>query len=439
MDLVFDFFNNKINLTKNDSIVVGVSAGPDSMCLLNILMNLSKKIGFRIIIAHINHNKREESVEEEQFLKDYCRDNNLIFELKRIEEYSSDNFHKFARDFRYNFYKDLISKYNASYLMTAHHGDDLVETILMRLVRGSTMYGYHGISLVSKMEDYLIVRPLLFLTKEDIMLFNDSNNIPYRIDSSNFSDKYTRNRYRKQVLPFLKEENENVHLKFLKFSNMLEESNNYIEKEVDIAYNNTYKDGSLNIFSFKNYDLFIQKLVLERVFSNIYDDLSELNDKHIELVLDLIRKNKSGSMLSLPNSFMCIVDYHYLKIKKVENGTNNSFCFELKDGLELPNGMKFINLTNKENGNDTLHLSSLDITLPLYVRNRQDGDYIELKGSGHKKVKDIFIDYKISKLERDSYPVVVDSNGVIVWIPKLKKSKYDSQNDKKCDIIFKCL
>ena len=69
----------------------------------------------------------------------------------------------------------------------------------------------------------------------------------------------------------------------------------------------------------------------------------------------------------------------------------------------------------------------------------QDGDYIELKGSGHKKVKDIFIDYKISKLERDSYPVVVDSNGVIVWIPKLKKSKYDSQNDKKCDIIFKCL
>ena len=220
---------------------------------------------------------------------------------------------------------------------------------------------------------------------------------------------------------------------------MIEESNNYIEKEVDIAYNNTYKDGSLNIFSFKNYDLFIQKLVLERVFSNIYDDLSELNDKHIELVLDLIRKNKSGSMLSLPNSFMCIVDYNYLKIKKVENGTNNSFCFELKDGLELPNGMKFMNLTNKENGNDTLHLSSLDVTLPLYVRNRQDGDYIELKGSGHKKVKDVFIDYKISKLERDSYPVVVDSNGVIVWIPKLKKSKYDSQNDKMCDIIFKCL
>ena len=138
MDLVFDFLNNRIKLNRSDTIVIGVSGGPDSMCLLHILMELNKKIGFRIVIAHINHKKRIESDEEEQFLKLYAKDNNLIFESCDFKSLKNDNFHKLAREFRYNFYKELVDKYNASYLMTAHHGDDLTETILIRLVRGSS-------------------------------------------------------------------------------------------------------------------------------------------------------------------------------------------------------------------------------------------------------------------------------------------------------------
>jgi len=437
MDLVLEFLN-KLKINKNDSVVIGVSAGPDSMCLLDILEKLQNKIGFRIIVAHVNHNKREESVEEEEFLKNYCLDRNIIFESMKIESYSHDNFHKVARNIRYKFFKDLIDKYGASYLFTAHHGDDLMETILMRLTRGSSFSGYHGISLIANMDTYLIVRPLLYLTKEDINLYNESNNIPYRIDKSNFSDKYTRNRYRMNVLPFLKEENENVHLKFLKFSTLLEDANNYIEKVVDIAYNNIYKDSSLEIFSFLEYDLFIQKLIIEKFLLTVYSDLSELRDKHIELILDLVGKNKSGSMLNLPDNFICFIEYGYLKVKK--NLDNSSYKIELKDGLILENGMKFVKILEEENGNDTIHLDSSSVLLPLYVRNKKEGDYIELKGmSGKKRVSDIFIDMKIPKLERASYPVVVDSLDRIVWIPKLKKSKYDGQNGKKCDIMFKCL
>ena len=121
--------------------------------------------------------------------------------------------------------------------------------------------------------------------------------------------------------------------------------------------------------------------------------------------------------------------------------TNNKFDYkyELKDGLVLENGFKFTTNVLLENGNDTLHINSSDVKMPLYVRNRKDGDFIELKGSGKRKIKDIFIDYKIKKEERDNYPIVVDSLDRVIWIPKLKKSKYDVQNRELCDIIFKCL
>ena len=137
MDSVKDFLINKINLSKKDIIVVGVSAGPDSMALLYILNELRKDIGFKIIVAHVNHNVRHESYEEADFLKKYCEDNDDIFEMMIINKYGDDNFHNEARNIRYNFYESLIKKYHANYLMTGHHADDLMETILMRIVLGS--------------------------------------------------------------------------------------------------------------------------------------------------------------------------------------------------------------------------------------------------------------------------------------------------------------
>ena len=187
------------------------------------------------------------------------------------------------------------------------------------------------------------------------------------------------------------------------------------------------------------YDIFIQKLVLQKVLSNFYEDLSNVNNKHILLILEQIKKRKTGNVLNLPNSVSCIMEYDKMKFFKDKN---NDFEYELElvDGLLLPNGMKFLEYNGKSNGNDIIRLSSSEVQLPLIVRNKRNGDVIELKGTnGKKKVSDIFIDLKINKLERASYPVVVDSRGIIVWVPKLKKSKYDSQNDKMCDIIFKCL
>ena len=437
MDLVLKFLKEEIKLNKSDKVVIGVSTGPDSMFLLNLLLELQKELLFKIIVAHINHNVRLESIKEEKFLKDFCKDKNIIFESIKIEEYNKENFHAYAREFRYKFYEELINKYQANYLMTAHHGDDLMETILMRLTRGSTLKGYSGISLITNKDNYKIVRPLLYLTKDEIKDYNDTYNIPYYIDKSNYSNKYTRNRYRMEILPFLKEENELVHLKFLKFSKLLEDSYNYIEKEVNNIYNKVCNNNKLDIIKFNEYDEFIKRLVIEKLLKDNIDNITELNDKHIDAILNLINNNKTGSEVYIPGKVL-IINYNYLEFKN--NDINNNYKLELVDGLIIPNGMKFIKLNDEENGNDTLHINSKDIKLPLYVRNKKDGDFIELKGTdGKKLVSDIFIDKKINRFDRNSYPVVVDSNDVIIWIPKLKKSKYDSKNHEKCDIIIKCV
>ena len=203
-------------LDKESSIVIACSGGPDSMCLLHVINSLKENLNLTIICAHVNHGLRIESENEAKFVKDYCDKNNIIFEYMKIEKYKNNKFsEEEGRQKRYLFFESVIDKYKASYLMTAHHGDDLIETILMRIVRGSNLKGYAGINRISKNDKYSILRPLLNLNKEDILKYLKKNDIKYVIDNSNDDEKYSRNRYRKRVLPFLKHEDKNIHLKFI--------------------------------------------------------------------------------------------------------------------------------------------------------------------------------------------------------------------------------
>ena len=171
------FLNNL--LKENDTIVVATSGGPDSMCLLSILNNLKDKYKLQIICAHVNHGLRQESNDEKKFVENYCVINNLIFEYMKIDSYTKDKFSENeGRSKRYAFFQELMNKYNAKYLFTAHHGDDLIETIMMRIVRGSNLKGYIGIKLINNN----IVRPLLFVDKKEIINYLNEHNISYVTD-----------------------------------------------------------------------------------------------------------------------------------------------------------------------------------------------------------------------------------------------------------------
>ena len=308
------FLKEKLLLNDKNTIVIGVSGGPDSMFLLYTLVKLKKEIPFKLVCSHVNHNVRRESSKEKVFLEEWCNKNDVLFESMKIEKYSDDNFHNEARTIRYQYFENIVKKYNADYLMTAHHGDDLMETILMRIVRGSTLKGYSGFEQIVDMGSYKIVRPLIHMTKEEIELFLKKYKVPYVVDKSNFKNKYTRNRYRHTVLPFLKTEDKNVNEKFLKFSEKLLECNKYIDKKVTKVYKSVFNDKIIDIDKLLDEDNFISEQVVYKILESIYhDDVMLVNDKHVELIFDLINSNKKNSFIYLPNNIKVVKEYNLLK------------------------------------------------------------------------------------------------------------------------------
>ena len=428
-----DIINN-LNATNDEFIIIGVSAGPDSMALLHmILTNTNKKI----VCAHINHNKRKNSIEEEKYLKNYCQSNNIIFECHKITSYTENNFENEARKKRYEFYEEILNKYNSHILLLAHHGDDLIETVLMKIVRGSNLEGYAGIKTYSYQKNYTIIRPLLSLTKQDIIKYNQENNIKYYIDESNNDLNYTRNRYRKEILPLLKKEDDSVHLKFLKYSNTLQEYYNYVEKIVIKKIKNKYKNNIINITSFKKEDLFIQKNIIFYILSNIYNNEGNIiKDKNINDILKLTKSNKVNAYINLPKNYIAKKQYNEIIIEK-RIKKNDIYKIPLKDINKIDNMIIKKVVSEDTDGNNVCRLNSKKIKFPLYLRNKKDGDYIYILGlNGKKKVKEIFIEEKIPKDKRENYPLLVDADDNILWIPNIKKSKYNVKKNEIYDIII---
>ena len=425
-----------LNLEQEKYIIVGVSAGPDSMALLHYLIN---NLNTNIVCAHINHNVRKESEIEEEYLKEYCKENKIIFERMKIEKYSNNNFEAEARSKRYEFYASLLKKYNCKYLFLAHHGDDLIETVLMKIARGSNLEGYAGIKKISKFrKKYFIVRPFLEYTKKDLIEYLHKNNIKYYIDKSNNDTTYTRNRYRKNILPLLKNEDINIHKKFLKYSETLLEYDNYIKNTTKSIVNNFFKNNILDIQEFNKIDDFMKKNSIYYILNNLYNNIPNIvTEKHVQNLQNLINSNVNNGCLNMPKGLVIVKEYNKI-IFNFKNLSSDDYKIELKnENIINEHIIEYIDSCEND-GNDVCRLNSKEIALPLYLRNKKSGDFLEVLGlNGKKKVKDIFIEKKIPIRKRESYPLLVDNNDNILWIPNLKKSKFNKKKEEKYDIILK--
>lgn len=435
MNKSIDYLKSLLN--KNDVIVVGVSGGPDSMCLLHLLNDLKDVYNLKIIVAHMNHKVRKQADIEEKYVRNFAKNNDLIFELYELKEKISSNFHCETRIIRYNFFEDLVKKYKANYVMTAHHSDDLMETILMRIGRGSNLKGYSGFEILSNKDNYKIVKPLIFYTKDEIVKFMDDNNYKYYIDNTNNEDDFLRNRYRHNVLPKLKQENKNIHEKYLKYSKVLLDADNFISNYVTSIINKIYIDNKLNISLFLNEDIYIQKRIIEYLLSTIYiDDLYKVDDNTVEEIIKIIYSKKPNASILLPNDIKIIKEYDKLYIdndKSINKVINKDLYYE-----DINIIIKEVN-TSSDKSNNTIRLDTNELSLPLYFRYRHDGDKIFIKNNnGYTKLKDIFIDLKIPKNKRNEIPILCDNNDEIIWIPMLKKSKFDKEIDEKYNLIISC-
>mgnify|MGYP005761941441 FL=1 len=423
-------------IKENEMLITATSGGPDSMALLSLLIKLSKTKKITIICAHVNHNLRKESQEEAIMVEKYANENNLIFEKMEINHYEG-NTENYARTQRYNFFEKLIKKFNATYLLTAHHGDDLTETILMRMVRGSSLKGYSGFQEITDKGNYKIYRPLITKTKDELLNYVKTNNIPYAVDKTNFSEEYTRNRYRLNILPILKKENKSVHLKFLKFSETLKLYDDHINKEANEKLNKVYQNNNLNLKLFENEDELIKRKILYQILNNLYyKNISLITDNHVELILNIIESSRPNLKINLPSKVLVIKNYQNLYF--TQNTEIKSYSFTFEDKVILPNDKILIKEETEDTSNYTIRLNSKELSLPLIVRTRQNGDKMEIKNlNGHKKIKDIFINEKISETARNSWPILTDQNNQIIWLPGLKKSKFDKQKHENYDIIIR--
>ena len=349
---------------KDETVVVATSGGPDSMCLLNLIKDTNKKI----ICAHVNHKLREESNEEAKMVKSYCTSNNITYEYFEITNYKG-NTENYAREKRYKFFEKILKKYNSKYLLTAHHGDDLIETILMRIIRGN-IDNLEGFKKLTKRDNYYIYRPLITKTKEDILNYCKTNNIKYALDKTNFEDTYTRNRIRKYILPELKKENKNIHKNFIKLSNKVQNYEEYINKEVEKKLKEIYKNSTIDIKKLNTEENIIKEKIVYKILKKTYkENIKYIKQNHINSIIKSLENKKPNIIVYLPKNKIFIKEYNKAIIEDKKEKIEYNYI--LKDEIKLPNShiIKVIN-DIEETSNYTIKLNTKDIKLPLHIRTK---------------------------------------------------------------------
>ena len=426
-------------LNKKDTCVVAVSTGIDSMCLFSYLF----KNNYKIVVAHVNHKKRVESDKEYEYLKSYCESNNIPFEGYTLTKHIKSNFQEEARKERYAFFKRVADKYNTNKIVLAHHLNDEAETILMRLLRGSSIKGYKGMSLVDTENGYTYLRPLLYTTKEEISEYVNKENIKYFDDSSNSSDDYTRNYIRHNIIPLLEAVNPLYLSSIINYSKDMESVFRLVEKESSSFIDSfvELKDDKYVVGreKFNNLEYILKSRVLTKVYDKLTENSGILTHERIDNIIKLSLNSKESKTLELKKDYIVTIEYNSLIfLKKKET---NKVYLEVRDFGEylLDNNFsvifsqKYHTLPSKNSY--CLCYNEASQVFPIIIRNKEKGDKIVIN-SITKSVSKVLKDLKVSKIERDSVLVVKNKDGIF-FIPNILRKETDTSLENKLYITFK--
>lgn len=467
---ILQFINKNNMIEPKDTIVVGVSGGADSVCLLIILKELQKSIDFTIIVVHINHCIRgAEADMDQEFVRELCQKLQVIFktfsvEVEKVAEQEKISVEEAGRKARYRIFNEVLSEVvdgSAGKIAVAHHMDDQGETILMNTLRGSGIKGICGMLPVRGH----IIRPLLCVRRREIEYYLETRGQDFQTDSTNLHNDYTRNRLRNIVFPYL-EENVNSHSieNICGMAEMVNEAENYIEQQaidakrecVSIDNQNIYK---INISVFSQNDIIIKKYIIRQVINQLAGKLKDVYKIHIESVLGLENK-QVGSQVDIAYGIVAKRGYNEITLKSKSNQikanqVDDNYINEPKN-INLQE-ISIVSIQNeyyvKENGfisfsraefhklfeiekiigNDYTKVFDYDkIKFTLQLRTRQIGDYIQIdQNGGNKKLKDFFIDQKVPKEYRDRILLLTDGNSVL-WIVGFRMSEgYKITKDTK--------
>lgn len=459
---MFQNFNHilqRMNLLQTDKqILLAVSGGVDSIVLLKLMQNIPVSKRPELSIAHINHQLRPEANDEEEFVKKLAKNYQIPFYTYcwPKSQHPKNGIEEAARNVRYTFFKKIMTEQNMDVVMTAHHQDDQVETILMKLTRGSILEQLTGIDESQSFAEGKLVRPLLNIPKEDLIAFAKDQQLEFMEDDSNFEPTYTRNRFRNQIIPLLQQENNQFNQHIEQFAadlkDLLEISNQPIQELFDRLVND--EDGALilDIEEYTKLSPAYQRLLLKHLLNNLFQyEENGYKTTYIEIIQDWLIYGEVNTTLDLQSDFIAQKGYDTVsflkKTAEIEEPNNSeAVLWNVNEWVQLSSTEKIGLFVFEENEvmtdelwENTLLISEENLKMPLRVRHRKPGDRMQYAGlGGSKKIKDIFIDDKTPADDRDQAWLVEDQTGDILWLISYRKMNlFTVQETDKLTYILK--
>jgi tRNA(Ile)-lysidine synthase len=433
----FTTYYQKYHLfSQSDKILLAVSGGKDSMAMLKLFVNSKLSFG----VAHCNFNLREaESDADTQLVKSVCEKHNIPcfvihFNTKAYAEQNGLSIQMAARDLRYNWFETLRVEKGYDYIATAHHKNDVAETMLINLAKGTGLAGLHGI----REKSGKIIRPLLGFTREEIEVFVQENKVEFRDDQSNFNNKYTRNGIRLDVIPLLEKINPNLIESLNQTANYINDVELILEEKIEEEFNKCTEQKADKIL----FD--IEKLQdLTALPTQLYYFLKDygFNASDVQDIIDSFDEQSGKIFLSkthqiLKNREELILSEIHIESKEeiiinsIDDFNNYGFSVEV-----YPNDKELeINKNNQY-----AYLDANKIEFPLVIRNWQEGDAFQPFGmKGKKKLSDFFIDNKVDVLTKHKTKVLTQNN-TIIWVVGYRiDNAFKITENTKSVMVIKC-
>ena len=394
---------DKLNFSRK-KLLVAVSGGVDSMVLCYLL----NKLNLNFSIAHVNYNLRgNDSHLDEKFISEYSNKNQIDLFLKNVDLSSQNNsIQNKARDIRYAFFKEILSKYNFDFILTAHHLDDNIETIFLNISREKKNSTFTGMNVVNDS----IIKPLLFIEKKDILNYAKQNNILWREDSSNAQNKYLRNYIRNIVIPSFRKINNNYKSNFIDLF--------FQAQRIEFLKDLYFKNELSKIFTTKNDEIVTLKSFWKdfKVNDVEFEYYRNFNFFDVNEIFNLIRSD-SGKFIE-SSTHIILSNRNELIIKEISNINNEPISYKIDLGMNnKPIKINISKISKPLKQNQNKIYISKKVDFPLKLRKWKNGDFFYPNGMrGKKKVSKFFKDQKMSIFDKKNQWLLRSNNGDIIWI-----------------------
>ncbi len=434
-------------LESGDTVVVAVSGGPDSIALFKVLETLSDEYGLTLITAHLNHGLREEADREAKFVREISEEMGIKFECKTVDinflrKGTGKSIEDISRDVRYQFLNDVVKRHHAHKIALGHHINDQVETVLINFLRGS---GPEGLKGMLPARDSMYIRPLLYVSRKEILSFLDFHKIPFISDESNIEDIYLRNRIRHLLIPELMANyNPKLEESLSNMADIMRLEDDYMKSVTGKILSEGYakpddkNEVRIKISELRKYHEAVQRRIIKNILQRSTPNSQGIGYAHIKAVKDLAYSDHPSGHLNLPYHTVVRREYDFLVVSTVGKLDKNFikerdqvfYKVTLPGSVNIAESGKTIifdfvepPVQIKSNRRDIVFMDYDKIILPLVIRTGKPGDRIQPLGmKGTKKIKSYFIDEKVPLNFRKDIPLLLDQEFVL-WVAGMRMSE----------------